>query len=126
MSNIKVRGWHVSQKRMYSAEEMATDQLTLLPTGQFINVNGYSTQLSRVFSKEEFIPLLWTGKLDKNGVEIYEDDSVQRVGVYRVVLRDGGWWLVNSTASFALSQYESSAYEVVGDIYTKLKLMPDG
>jgi hypothetical protein len=37
---IKFRGWHTSANRMFSAEEMAEDQLTLLTTGSFINVHG--------------------------------------------------------------------------------------
>jgi len=33
MKNLEIRAWHTIQKKMYSAEEMAEDQLTLLPTG---------------------------------------------------------------------------------------------
>lgn len=57
MREIKFRGWHTKQKKMYSAEEMASDQLTLLPTGEFINVSGSSTKLSTIYPKDMFIPL---------------------------------------------------------------------
>jgi uncharacterized phage protein (TIGR01671 family) len=74
MREIKFRAWHTEQKKMYSAEEMAEDQLTLLPTGKFINVHGNS-KLSRIY--DFMIPLQFIGKHDKNGKEIYEGDVIR-------------------------------------------------
>lgn len=68
---IKFRGWHTEKKIMFSAEQMAQDQLTLLPTGEFINVSGVSTKLSTIFPRDKFIPLQFTGLRDKNRVEDY-------------------------------------------------------
>jgi hypothetical protein len=42
---------------MYSAEEMGADQLTLLPTGKFINVNSDDLRLSRV-AEHDVMPSL--------------------------------------------------------------------
>lgn len=130
MREIKFRGWHVPKQVMFSAEEMATDQLTILPTGSFINVSGDSTRLSQIMPRDKFIPLQYTELRDKSGKEIYEGDIV-RFGhfVWAVLFDEGSWALSPSqevpdvdTVEF-LYNYSGEILEVIGNIYENPELL---
>jgi hypothetical protein len=72
---IKCRAWDKKREKMWTAEEMAEDQLTLMPDGSgFINVSGVSTKLSQ--RAPHLIPMLWTGRKDCKGTEIYDRDII--------------------------------------------------
>lgn len=141
---IKFRGWHTEAKRMFSAEEMAGDQLTILPTGSFINVNGTSTRLSTIYPRDKFIPLQFTGLLDKNGVEIYEHDiiNVEQCELVDYTETDQGTiekyedskgkvhyvptsfcFDGHSAGDLPLESFDSYKIEVIGNIYQHLELL---
>lgn len=66
----KFNAWDTKRKKMWLAEEMGRDQLTLSPDGRgFVNVHGTSTRLSRYLP--HLIPLHFTGLTDKTGKDDY-------------------------------------------------------
>lgn len=130
MRTIKFRGWHTVQKKMFSAEEMATDQLTLLPTGSFINVSSTHYSFSEIYPADKFIPLQFTGLLDKNGKEIYEGD-VLNYGDYTdgsgpcnhiVTWKDGGF-ITNEISTNEDFTFVDPCGEVIGTIYENPELL---
>lgn len=129
MRVIKFRGWHATENRMFSAEEMAEDQLTIMTTGSFINVHGSQTNLSTIYDRDKFIPMQFTGLTDKNGLEIYEADLLQVAGnvVYEVcfLLQDEyeeticsfGLRNTETGKSFAIDHYAITNGSVIGNTH---------
>lgn len=145
MREIKFRGWHAGQNKMYYPEQMAYDQLTLLPTGEFINVHGKDTSLSTIYPTDKFIPLQYTGLKDKNDKEIYEGDilspskrvveyctDVRLKSVYETYGGAGFYTRAYKTTgrpeelgvfSFGITQAEVS--EIIGNIYSNPELLKE-
>jgi len=130
MREIKLRGWDTKKKRMYSAEEMGRDQLTLSPDGRgFINVHGRDTKLSKYYTY--IIPLQYTGDKDKNGVEIYHDDlyKARNSIVYRVEMKVDGWGLFSGNSKcgvpslYWMNICEKTNGEVIGNIHQNPELL---
>ena len=120
---IKFRGWNTKQKVMYSVEELAEDQLTLLTTGKFINVSGDKHSDSVIY--DHIIPLQFTGLLDRNGKEIFEgdlvtwmiNDSVNK-GIITYVNDWGGYDMKNlHDEDYVCCDWLRGEYEVIGNIY---------
>ena len=129
---IKFRGWHTELKKMFSPEELAADQLTLLTTGRFINVSGDFPQNSIIYSLDKFIPLQFTGLLDKTGKEIFEGDIVAQydwkgIADNSVIKwfqpRCGFWIFKGAEAHLELGDYRNNLL-VIGNLYENPGLLP--
>jgi uncharacterized phage protein (TIGR01671 family) len=138
MRQIKFRGWHTGLKHMFPAEELGTDQMTILPsTGEFINVHFVSTKLSKIYPLDKFVPMQFTGLKDHKGNEIYEGDIVKvsefqddaTAKTYLVKYFDDGLY-----PAFDLDGYDSETngisealnalyIEVIGNIYENPELL---
>lgn len=73
---FKFDAWHTKKKVWFTAEEMARDQLTLMPDGSgFINVHSADGRLSQLM--DHLIPVPYTGLHDVDGNEARENDLVR-------------------------------------------------
>lgn len=123
MREIKVRAWHVKQQKMYSAEELGRDQLTLSADGRgFVNVSGESTECS-IFYGEGMIPLEYTGLHDKNGQEIYEGDCFKGF----IDGEEFTWEIAmdedRDTLGWSINPGQAETGEVIGNIYHNPELI---
>ena len=132
MREIKFRAWHKEQQRMYSAEEMGQDQLTLMPDGRgFVNISGCATSLSQIDNGRKMIPLQYTGRKDKNGVEIYEGDIVKARSKYVNAVYEVYWdeqgcqfrCCANHDKQFDKTHLMNWADEVIDNIYENPELV---
>lgn len=131
---IKIRAWHTTKKKMFSAEEMAEDQMCLLPTGEFINVHS-NPRLSVIDHEGTMKPLLYTGLKDKNGKEIYAGDrcnakyQAQGMGInvygYPVIYYKDRFGLQGKDGDYLCSLAYCDELEVIGNIYENPELLEE-
>ena len=134
MREIKFRAWDTSRKKMWSAEQMGADELTLNPDGRgFVNVSSASQRLSQYMS--HMIPLQFTGLKDRNGREIYEGDIVRTTSIMDEVIfgdvvwdEDGFQYAVDigcELMEFHNIIHTEKTVEVIGNIYENPELLHD-
>ena len=119
---IKFRAWHTELKRMFSAEELGKDEMTLAVDGRgFVNVSGASTKLSQYIS--EMIPMQLTGLKDAGGDDFYEGDIFEDdQHWYQIIWDDEGSWLAmgirGNDDNMSLSEFGNSPDSwIQGNIY---------
>lgn len=134
MREIKFRAWHTIQKKMYSANELGQDQMTLSADGRgFVNVSGIDVRLSQ-FTGEKMIPLQYIGLKDKNKKEVYEGDILQAGGDkglhYEVVFRNGSFAEIHRPDDHWIHYFkdmvdnkEQICEEVIGNVWKNPELL---
>jgi uncharacterized phage protein (TIGR01671 family) len=126
----KYRAWHIALNKMFSAEELGADQMTLSVDGRgFVNV--HPTLQGSVFYGDKMIPLEYTGLKDKNGKEIYESDILRFnptddacLIIWRQICasfcaRKTGWTFDH----YFGEAFDSSDCEIIGNIYQNPELV---
>ena len=132
---IKVRGWHTNRKKMFSAEQMGKDQLTLSVDGRgFINVHGGSQQFSTFIT--DMIPMQWVGIKDKNDKDVYmsdicrykDDGDRTQIGV----VKDHGYYAgyihaLNSDdeGNYDIPIHNDYEIEVLGNVWENPELLKE-
>jgi len=130
MYTIKCKAWHENLNKMFSAEELGKDELTLSPDGRgFVNVNAVSPQLSEYYPF--MIPILYTNNNAQR--EVYHKDILGfkfRFGtVYGIVeFVEDGWAVVNKTGEYIVGLWEciqNCEAQIEGNVYEHPELMKE-
>jgi uncharacterized phage protein (TIGR01671 family) len=86
----------------------------------YLDSNTSTSLAYDIFNESDFELMQFTGRKDKNGKEIYENDIVLFEGEkYKVIFDDGAFCLLNEQRSEIICMYEyrDSDFEVVDNIY---------
>lgn len=115
---IKFRAWDKENKEMLEVEDLHWDYTT----GEFLIRN---TMYSDYFASDDMILMQYTGLKDKNGVEIYEGDYLERKfniitsGV--VEFRKGAFGVRGKDGKFR--EINLLTDEVIGNMYSNRELL---
>ena len=132
---IKFRAWSKEYKRWATHEEL----LGVIPVSATVLSPSTITVCAKNDDDEdEWIPLQFTGLLDKNGKEIYEGDilaSKYDKRPFEIIWKDGigdlqqevGFWMLNkfTNSVFMIHQghINDRKLEIIGNIYESPELL---
>ncbi len=128
MRENKFRAWDTKRKKMWSAEELGKDQVTLMPDGQgFINVSGQQTWMSVYLP--HLIPLQYTTLKDVNGKEIYKDTIIEVwFGEEKLIYvcdwyDEIGAWVFRGNGEWLMYEDVFETCKIIGNIHENPKLI---
>lgn len=112
MRKIAFRAWDEKEQKMWNENNILVGGGVFLYGGNTLDPEIYSYT-----RHDDFIPLQYTGLLDKNDKEIYEGDIVRTNGVnVEIVFEKNGWY---PTQIWLNGQYN----EIIGNIYENSELL---
>lgn len=130
MREIKFRAWNKISKQLAEVSTLYYDGSVHISYQKGEEINGFflgGNWVGADWKKEDIVLEQFTGLKDKNGVEIYEGDKIDRIhrkhfegfsGVVKYV--ENSFTTVNEETPFeedCILGYVDSAIEVVGNIH---------
>lgn len=131
MQELKIRAWHIPTRRMLyfdnirlctEYDSIAFELAEASRQEEYKLWAGHSHLPSN--EKAEYIFMLYTGRLDKKGREIYAGDRVRwhtydgYIGETEVSFRDGRFYPVASQC-LEYDRYDGNGFEITSNIYEK-------
>lgn len=125
MRKIKFRAWDKAMNWMVYDVQNAYDGMWSDKNTDEINDHyNYVSTMQSFMNEKEFGFMQYTGRVDKNGTEIYEDDLVaDECGrIYRVVFK-GDCWRCEPVKGYSKNRWISNQLEIVGNVYENSELI---
>jgi uncharacterized phage protein (TIGR01671 family) len=147
MRPIKFRAWHKKANTMIAWEwlwsVLTGNKIAVYEAARVKDWNNNADDTAKIFEimpyanifgLDELVLMQFTGLLDKNGKEIYEGDVVKDMGEYwqervREIVWSEGHFVPLVRAEYGhncLDGYDSSEWEIVGNIYENSELLKEG
>ena len=131
MGKYKFRTWDKKKKKM----------IYLSPNDTILFKNGKCTvwkenqydETEECFCCETFnnvIPMLYSGRKDKNGTLVFDDDILRKEGYQdvRIEFENGVFWVrdADKTLNIPITDLAIEEFEVIGNVWENPELLKEG